>query len=184
MSVEPVEEAVPSAGREAFTYRRARSGSIIAVLAILIGVETATLHLLLWWIYPLLALALTTLSVAVLVWLVADYRAMGRDAFELRPGVLDLKIGRRLAAPVPRTAIASAVAPDPREIPRGRGDYLNATKPATPNVLVTLREPVPVRVVGGLRRSVRRIGLCLDEPERFIAALNVSAPQEGGRREG
>jgi hypothetical protein len=173
------ESGTARGGVEAFTYRRARSGSITFVIALLILVETSAFHALLWSRLPWVAGSLTAMSLAVLAWLVADYRAMGRDAFHLRSGELDLRIGRRLTAQVPTAAIASAIAPTWRNIPQPCGDYLNATKPSAPNVLLTFREPVPVRAVGGIRRSVRRLGLCVDDPDRLLAAL--AAPAEEGK---
>jgi len=54
-------------------------------------------------------------------------------------------------------------------------DYLNLMKPATPNVLLTFTLPVTVRLRGGLQRSARRLGLCLDEPDAFIRAVADSS---------
>jgi hypothetical protein len=163
---------------EEFTCRRARAGAITVVIGALIAIETTALHLLLWNLAPLIAGSLTVMSLAVLAWLVADYRAMGREAFRVHPGEIDLRIGRRLSAVIPRTTIASAIAPSRRDIPQPGGDYLNATKPAAPNILLTLNAPVRVRAVGGLKRSVKRIGLCVDEPERLLAALGELGNRE------
>jgi hypothetical protein len=44
-------------------------------------------------------------------------------------------------------------------------------KPAAPNVLLTLAEPTRLRIAGGIRRTVRRIGLHVDEPQRLLEAL-------------
>jgi len=49
-------------------------------------------------------------------------------------------------------------------------------KPATPNVLVTLAAPAMVRLPGGLARPARRLGLRLDDPVGFIAALAAPSP--------
>lgn len=77
--------------------------------------------------------------------------------------------------PLPRSDIAVAVRPGWRELPQAgtpaAAGYLNMMKPATPNVLLTLTAPARVRLPGGLSRSVCRLGLHLDEPELFLAAL-------------
>ena len=100
---------------------------------------------------------------------------MGRGAVMLDGAVLRLTVGRRLDVTVPVASIARAFAPTFRDLPtpgtnQGR-DYLNPTKPAAPNVLVELRESRPVRLMGGVRREVRRIALHLDDPAGFLAAL-------------
>ncbi len=165
-------EAGAGAGEEAFTYRRARSKAILVAIGMLLVVETGGFHALLLTLgHPAAAWTLTTLSVAALVWLVSDYRAMGSAAIQVGPTGIDLRIGRRIAAVVPRSALDSVIAPTWRELQSPGSGYLNGTKPATPNVLLTFREPVAVTLMGAVRRPVLRLGLHLDEPERFIAHL-------------
>jgi hypothetical protein len=64
--------------------------------------------------------------------------------------------------------------------------YLNLMKPAAPNVLLTMVAPMHVRLPGGLRRSVRHFGMHLDEPERFLCAVNRSGAgmEDAGRPTG
>lgn len=161
-----------------FTYRQARSGSLMAGLGGAIAVETIALHL---WLaakdHPLVAWALTAGSVSALAWLAADYRALGSGAVRVGHGRVDLRVGRRFALELPADAVAAAVArPSWRELPAAgtpaARDYLNLTKPATPNVLLMLAEPTAIRLPGGLtRRDVRRLGLCLDDPTGFVSAV-------------
>jgi hypothetical protein len=163
----------------AFTYRSARSGSLVGGLGLAIAVETVALHLWLAARHPIAAWALTAGSVAALAWLAADYRALGRGAVRLDGDSLDLRIGRRLALRLPRAAVAEVLRPTWRDLPTAgtpaAADYLNLTKPTTPNLLLTLAEPATVRLVGGLARRARRLGLRLDDPDAFIAAL-VATP--------
>lgn len=74
----------------AFTYRRARSGPLLAGLSLVIVAETAALHVWLVSRHPYVAWTLLALSLSTLGWLVADYRAMGRGAIRLGPETLDL----------------------------------------------------------------------------------------------
>ena len=88
---------------------------------------------------------------------------------------VDLTIGRRYSMRVPRAIIADVSQPSFRDLPtpgtnEGR-DFLNLLKPATPNVLIRLREPLRVRLPGGFHRTVTRLGLHLDNPSAFIDAL-------------
>ncbi|HET7457571.1 MAG TPA: hypothetical protein VFJ74_07940 [Gemmatimonadaceae bacterium] len=159
-----------------FTYRQARSGSLAAGLGGAIAVETVALHLWLAARHPAIAWVLTASSVSALAWLAADYRAMGAGAVRVGGGRLDLRVGRRFALTLPVDAVAAAVArPSWRELPAAgtpaARDYLNLTKPATPNVLLMLADPTPIRLPGGLSRTVRRLGICLDDPTAFVAAI-------------
>lgn len=161
-----------------FTYRSARSGSLLAGLGLALLVETVVLHLWLVGRHPVLAWTLTALSAATLLWLAADYRALGRGAVRVSDDALDLRVGRRFAARLPRSDVASAARAGWRDIaaagtPAAAG-YMNLMKPATPNVLITLVAPARVRLPGGIRRPVQRLGLHLDEPEAFLSALNGS----------
>ena len=158
-----------------FTYRSARSGSLMAGIALALLVETVVLH---YWLvakHPLLAWVLTLVSLTTLAWLAADYAAMGHGAIRLDDDSLRLDIGRRFSMRLPRGYVTSAIQPAWRDLPEAgtpaAAGYLNFTKPAQPNVLLTLREPVTLRLVGGVRRPVQRIGLHVDDPQRLVAEL-------------
>jgi hypothetical protein len=161
----------------AFTYRSARSGSVVGGLGLVIAIETVALHLWLAARHPVAAWALTAGSLATLGWLAADYRALGRGAVLLDGDTVDLRVGRRAAVRLPRTAVLTVARPTWRDLPAAgtpaAADYLNLTKPATPNVLLTLSAPTTVRLPGGLTRQARRLGVRLDDPDAFVAALGM-----------
>ena len=158
-----------------FTYRSARSGSLLAGIGIAILAETLVLHLWIVGRHPLVAWALTAISIASVAWLAADYVAMGSGVLRLDDEALTLDVGRRFALRVPRDSIASVAQPEWRDIPESgtpaASDYLNLMKPSAPNVLIVLDEPMRVRIAGGIRRTVRRVGLHVDEPQRLVRAL-------------
>lgn len=168
-------------GVQEFTYRSSRSGSLMAGLGLALLVEMVVLHLWVVGRHPLLAWFLTASSLSVLLWLAADYRAAGRGVVRLSAETLQLDVGRRYAVRLSPAAVASAVQPGWRDLPEPgtplASGYLNLMKPATPNVLLTLATPTSVRLPGGLRRPAQRLGLHLDEPAAFLAALrDASAP--------
>lgn len=169
-----------------FTYRSARSGSLLAGLGLAVLVEMTVLHLWLVGRHPVLAWTLTASSLLALLWLAADYRAVGRGAVRLGADVLDLQVGRRFAVRLSPAAVVTAVRPGWRDLPAAgtpaAAGYLNLMKPVSPNVLLTLAAPVEIRLPGGLRRSVQRLGLHLDEPEAFLALLGDSCPALRVRR--
>ncbi len=174
--------ATPVVSRESmqeFTYRSARSGSVLIGFGIALLVEAVALHLWLADRHPMLAWLATVSSVAALLWLAGDYRALGRGAVRLGPDVLECNIGRRFALRLPRAAIAAAQQPGWRDLPK-RGTpaavgYLDLTKPATPNVLLILAEPTRVGLPGGFGRDARCLGLHLDAPAAFLLALATPA---------
>lgn len=161
-----------------FTYRSARSGSLLLGLGLAVLVETVALHLWLAPRHPVLAWLATASSLAALLWLAADYRALGRGAVRLGPDVLELHIGRRYALRLSRAEVAAAVQPSWRDLPEpgtpAAADYLNLMVPATPNVLLTLTAPARMRMLGGRSRRVLRLGLHLDDPSAFRTALGAS----------
>jgi len=159
----------------AFTSAGARSGAVMGALAMLLVVETAALHLLLWRLMPRLAWGLTALSLYALWWLVTDYIAVGRVGLRLDATTLHVHVGRRLRATIPRAAIAAATSPTWRDIGAAAPPHLNATRPAPPNVLLVFVAPQPVRVLGMLPRTIGRLSVHLDDPAAFLKALEAPA---------
>lgn len=146
----------------------------MATLATLVVLETAGVHLLLLRYSLLLALAVSLISLSALIWLIADYLALGRLTSLITDESLVLRVGRRATATIPRKLLATAISPSWRDLPDAPNrSYLNVTKPAEPNLLLTFSEPVVVKLPGGLRRSIRMLAVHVDTPEAFLAALQT-----------
>lgn len=160
----------------AFSYRSSRSGSLTVGLGLVIAIETVVLHLWLQAQHPVAALCLTIGSLLTLGWLAADYRSLGRETITVVDGTLDLRVGLRARTAIPLDAVVQATRPTWRELPApGSPDakqYRNLMKPASPNVLLVLRAPHPVVLANSIRVPVHRIGLHLDDPDAFLAAIN------------
>ena len=160
--------------RQEFTYRNARSGSLVFGFGLVIAVETAAMHAWLHATHPWASWCLVSLSVITVAWLAADHHRFGSGAIVIAGQVLHLDVGLRAHASVPLHAIAEASLLTWRDVPTPgtapAAEYRNLMKPASPNVLLVLHEPVAIRA-GGARLSVRRIGLHLDEPDAFLAAI-------------
>lgn len=158
-----------SAARE-FTARGARSASLTIAIAGVLLIEGTVMHLWLAPSHPVVAWTLTVTTLASIVWLLRDHRALARPVAVWRDAALELHVGGRVTATIPRTRIAAVRKPDWRALPaRGVRDHLDATRPAEPNVLIELREPHSVRVFG-IARQVRTMAFRLDDPEAFVAA--------------
>jgi hypothetical protein len=158
-----------------FSYRSARSGSVTIAISVVVLIESVALHFLIAARHPLIAWPLTLLSLAAVLWIVRDYRALGVGSITIDEQILDLRIGRRFDIAVPLSAIERAITPTFRDLPtpgtnQGR-DYLNLTKPAAPNVLILLDQPRRVRLTAGMHRSVKRLGFRVDDPAELLRAL-------------
>jgi hypothetical protein len=166
-----------------FTYRSARSGGLVFGLGLALLVETVALHLWLVDRHAVIAWTLSIASLATLLWLAADYRAAGRGAVRLSDHALDLRIGYRFAARIARSNVASVARAGWRDVPTPgtpmAEGYINLMKPSTPNVMLTLIAPTQLRLPGGIRRQVQRIGLCLDEPQCFLSAFDQARAKGG-----
>lgn len=155
-----------------FTYRHSRSGSVLAALTIVIGVETLAIHLWISQRHPVVGWSLVALSLVSLAWVFADYRARGRRAVILDDQSLELRIGLRAPIVLPRDRVARAIAPTWRELPEANAPYVNLTGPAQPNVLLTLSELTPIAIGLGLKRKVLHLGLHLDDPAAFLTDVH------------
>ena len=160
--------------RQEFTYRNARSGSLGFGFGLVIAVETAAMHAWLHATHPRASWCLVSLSAITLAWLATDYHRFGSGAIVLTGEKLHLDVGLRAHASVPLHAIAEARLLTWRDVPTpgtaSAAEYRNLMKPASPNVLLVLHEPATIRAAG-VRLSARQIGLHLDEPDAFLAAI-------------
>jgi hypothetical protein len=159
-----------------FSYRSSRSGSLTVGLALILTIETVVLHLLLQAKHPIAAWSLTFLSLVTLAWLAIDYQRIGRESVSVRDGTLTLRVGLRARAEIGLDAVAHAMRPTWKDLPtvgspKAKG-YLNLTKPASPNVLIVLDKAYPVLIASAVRVPTSRIGLHLDDPDGFLAAVN------------
>lgn len=167
--------------REAVTVslRSARAGSLMLALGAVIVIETVVLHLLLSPHHPWIALALTLSSISALVWLAMDYRALGHARVSIDTEALHLEIGRRASIAVRLDDIASLTRPGWRDIPEsgapGARSFVNLTKPAEPNLLVTLHHAVTIVLLGSIRKRADRIALHVDEPDAIVTAYRSFA---------
>lgn len=165
-------------GTAAFSFRGARSGALTAGLALAIVVETIALHALLQARHPVWAWLLTVLSALTLIYLAVEYRAWGTARLHVTPSAIHLRVPGRATATVARSNVRNAIQTTWRDVPaRDTPKYLNLMAPAEPNVLLELHAEVSVRLRGGiLHRPMTRLGLHIDEPAQFLAALAANTP--------
>lgn len=165
-------EARAPAGSQMFSYHRACGwGAILWAFSMVIAVEALALHFLVQRWSPTAAWILTGTSIYTLVWLVGDYRAIVIWPILLKNGVLEARVGLRWHMQIPLSAIRSV-----GEFPRGerRAETLRAVIFGEPQLLLELDHPLEAEGPFGIRRRTARVGLSVDEPERFVRALNAS----------
>ncbi len=85
--------------------------------------------------------------------------------------MLTVRTGLRWTARVPRATIAGV----DRRAPGGGEKPLRASLIGGPSLWLRLREPVTAEGPYGMTRSVSTIALAVDEPDRFLAALDVAS---------
>ncbi len=156
-----------------FSCRNARSPSLLAGLSLAISVETAVAHLWLVSGYPIAAWTLSAVSAISLLWLIGDYRALGRGSVLVDNGALRIRVGWRATADIPLHALLAAMRPAWRDIPEAGQDqgYINLMQPADPNVLLTFTNSVSIRLMGMANKPATRVGLTLDAPDDFVDAV-------------
>ena len=156
---------------EAFSYhRRSGWGAMVVALSLAVAAEATAIHFLLAGWSLTAAWIVTALSVYGGLWLVADWRATRNRPLAVGDDGLLVRVGLRWTARVPAEAVASARRARPGEALDGERT-LSTALPGPPDVVVELARPVAVAGPFGLDRTVTRLGLAVDEPDAFLAAL-------------
>jgi hypothetical protein len=168
-----------------FSYKSARSGSLVVGILLVLVSEGLGMHL---WIQsknPWAAFAFDLVTLSTIAFVILEYRALAKGVIRLNDEALDLRVGRQFRLMLPRSSIASVQRPNWRDLPQAgmpqAADYLHLMRSATPNVLVVLRDAVPVKRPFHTRQ-VRRIGIHVDDPDGFVTACSAHFQQaEYGR---
>jgi hypothetical protein len=170
--------------RDATTFGyRSRSGyaAVFAAIGLAGAVELGLGHLLLLhYVGPAAAWIHLALSVYGTLWLVADLRAMRARPIRLSADRLLVRCGLRWTAEVPVSLIAEV-----RRLTKGSYAGTEGFRDLTPlsraRYSVVLREPVTVRGPLGITREATRLGLDVDDRQRFEARLAEVVGGAGGQ---
>lgn len=161
--------------RREFTQHGARNRGLVVGLSVVLVLEAAVIHVMVreapWWVHAFLVVT----NVSVLSFLLRHDRAIERRPIVVGDGTILVQHGLLLAATVPLTSVAEVASAGWRDVPGefSRG-YLKASGFDDPNVVVTLRDAVRVRLGFGMHRTARVIGLRVDDPASFVACINAS----------
>lgn len=137
------------------------------VLFTLICLETAVIHGLVALWSGKLALLLSLFSLATLIWLGLFIRSLARCPVRLDADRLVWRCGSLRSLCVPVEAIAGFRSEWDRTLLKSRSSF-NAALIAYPNIMIVLDPPVAMG-----RREIHRLAHRLDDPQAFVAALDV-----------
>ncbi len=154
-----------------FTAHRANGWSLYAgTFVALTLVETPLVHVALSAFgHRGIAWVLTALSLYSALWFIGDLHALRHGGIAVTRDSLELRLGVRWRASIPRTDIVWAARCEGATSKAVDFSILGA------NVVVRLAEPHEVRGLLGRRRVVRELALSVDEPEAFFAELRRDA---------
>lgn len=160
--------------RQEFTQHSARNRGLVIGLSAVLVLEGGVIHVMLrsapWWVHLLLAAS----NLWVLVFLLRHDRAIGARPILVADGTLTIQHGLLVSATIPLAAVSQVAAVGWRDLPGEVSQgYLKVSGFDDPNVLVTLRDAVRVRLGFGMHRTARVIGLRLDDPASFVACVNA-----------
>lgn len=158
------------------THRNARSGALTGAFCLLFVIEGVVLHIFLYPRSPALSILLALVNIATLIWIGADFAALGSATSSLDMDNLHLHVGRRVQGRIPVASIKQALLLSWRETASPGKDYFNAAVPVEPNVLLTFHQPVRVRLFGMIERPIGSLGLVVDQPEDLLSALIADTP--------
>lgn len=146
------------------------------VFAGLAGIELVVCHFLLaLWDWRV-ALAVSLVSLAGVIWLVGAIRSFRRLPVLVDDERVTFRAGRIARIEVPLSGISNVRTQwDGAELKRG--DVLKLALIAYPNVLVELSEPLRAR-----RRAIRAVAHRFDDPQAFVAALAAALSAGDGFR--
>lgn len=152
----------------AFTmHRKVGYGAILAVVMVAGSMEMLGMHVLVAKYSSIGALVLTVLSIYSLVFLIADFMAMKKRPILLEKDVLRFRMGLRWSALIPISNIDSV-----QLIKNYKKDTaqktLNAALLGNPNCKITLKQPLTVKGIYGIKKTVSSIVFNVDDEKRFI----------------
>ena len=158
------------------THRTSGFGALLAAFAGLSLVELAAAHLVIGHWHPRAAWVVTGISAYSLLWLLAHGQAVRRRPVLLTPSILVVRAGFVWRAAIPRVQLLAIK--KITDVPTPAPDLLNAARLllTPPNLLLTFSEPQPVHGLYGLRRTVRRLAIYVDEPAMLLQQLADNHP--------
>lgn len=161
-------------GQVVTVHERSGWPTVVACIVVLLVAESIGVHLFVQlWSVPL-AWLLTGLDFWGMLWLLGDLQALKLRRSTITDEAFELRFGLRWSAVIPRTNIA-AIEDIRHERDWKQRDILKVAMLEEPRFLIVLREPMVIRGMAGLRKTVRAIAILPDDAAAFSAALRGHA---------
>jgi len=149
----------------AFTYhRRSSYSTILAVMIVLLCIETTALHIIVLHWSKIAAIILTGLSIYSLLWLVGDFHAIRLQPVLITQNNIELRIGIRWKGTIPISTVESIDAASGP--PRNAKGYMRASMLGA-RVVLNLNQAATLKGLFGMTRNASKIGLSIDDVDRF-----------------
>lgn len=160
---------IAPAGSRAFSYHR-KSGylALVGVIAALLPIEAAAVHLLVAQWSEAAAIALTALTAYTLAWIVGDARAVVLNPLLVDDDTLRVKWGSHFRLDVPLDLVESVGTGEPALPKRER---VNMAALGAAPCWIVLSEPVQARSLLGKPRPVRAVCVSPDDAVAFRRAV-------------
>jgi hypothetical protein len=160
------------AGQRAFSYHRTSLYPIILVVMLaLMAIETVGVHLLLQKWSDLAAWIVTGLSIYSLLWIIGDFQAARLHPIVLAGDRLHLRLGLRWRVTIDIADIEGIR--KPLRADEKRPDYVRFALAGTPQLVLRLKQPVVVKGLFGMRRTVSLIGVFVDQERAFREEIDA-----------
>lgn len=160
-------------GETAFTYHNA-SGymNMMLGLALAFPVEIIGVHLLMAQWSLVVACVITVLSIYAAIWLVGDARARIMRPVTVSDDVIRLECGIQMCATVSRSDIEMLCYSENELVDMSKNERLNCGTFYQANIWIVFKSPIVVSTILG-EKSIRALGLSLDDPHAFIRAMKI-----------
>lgn len=164
----------PGAARAVLTYhRKSVYGAVVVMVILATAAEVPAVHFLVrpWSAPP--AWALTALAIGGLLWIVADWRACRTRPIRVEDGTIRIRFGLRSRLDIPIRDVIELRASTPSERASRSSVDLRLALPGASWTRVELASPLRAAGPLGLGRTVRVLGLGVDEPGGLEAAVGA-----------
>jgi hypothetical protein len=100
---------------------------------------------------------------------------VGEVATIVADDAIRVRYGRRIRADIPLDALREVRIATWKDVPTTSvSGYFKLSGGDDPNVLLVIEPPVRVGVLPGIARDVRQLALRMDEPDRFVEAVQLA----------
>ncbi|WP_394220078.1 hypothetical protein [Halobacillus trueperi] len=163
-------------GDHTFSYHKnSEYFGVFLMLVHAMLIEIIAVHVMLMQYSHTIAWIATLLDMYALVFLIADYQAIRKSPVVMQNNHLHFQKGLRFHMEVPLEKVVEVRRYEGEALPEERHSFtlmLAGLEKVPPQLEIRLSEAVEGYRVFGFKRKVMKVFLTVDEPERFLQALN------------